>query len=64
VLVHDLLVGRHGSVRVVEIEVVGKVVLSVHGLGELALNVDLLAGVGLSHGGHVDCVVVKIVEDE
>jgi hypothetical protein len=43
VLVHDLLVGRHGGLRVVKVEVVGEVVLSAHGLGELALDVDLLA---------------------
>jgi hypothetical protein len=43
VLVHDLLVRRHGRFGIVQVEVVGKVVLGAHGLGELALDVDLLA---------------------
>jgi hypothetical protein len=49
VLVHDLLIGRHGGLGVVEVEVVDKVVLSVHRLGEVALDVDLLTR--LAHGG-------------
>lgn len=44
------LVLVHGSVRVVEVEIVGEVVLSAHGLREAVRDVDLLAG--LSHGGH------------
>jgi hypothetical protein len=49
VLVHDLLIGRHSGLGVVEVEVVDKVVLSIHRLGEIALDVDLLAR--LAHSG-------------
>lgn len=51
---HDPLVGVHGLLWVVEVEVVCKVVLSAHGLGELVRDVDLLAVIG--HGRHDDCV--------
>jgi hypothetical protein len=52
------LVGRHGSLWVVEVEVVCEVVLSAHGLWEITGDVDLLAL--LSHGGHVVVVVVVV----
>lgn len=44
------LVFAHGTLWVVEVEVVGKVVLSAHGLREAVRDVDGLAGLG--DGGH------------
>jgi len=55
------LVVGHGPVGVVKVEVVGKVVLSAHGLGEAVGDVDLLAV--LSHGRHCcRCVVEVVIE--
>jgi hypothetical protein len=63
-----LLVGRHGSVWVVQIIVVGEIVLSAHGLRELVGNVDLLALLG--HGRHfdvdrtVEMMILNVIEVE
>lgn len=44
------MVFAHGTLGVVEVEVVGKVVLSAHGLREAVGDVDGLTGLG--DGGH------------
>lgn len=53
------MIGGHGNFGVVEIEVVGEVVLSTHGLGDVVGDIDGRAG-----GRHGDGVVGRLTVEE